>query len=156
MTLSAWRIVKRKLASEAFSGEGARLYGGRWNSPGVPAVYTAQSRSLAALEILVHLESPELLSHYVVFEVSLDEAMVIAMPESKLPHDWQTEPPPRELRAIGDSWAAARASAVLQVPSAIIPEESLFLLNPLHEDFSKLAIGELLPFRMDPRLLRKK
>jgi RES domain-containing protein len=156
VTLSAWRIVKRKLASEAFSGEGARLYGGRWNSPGVRMVYTAESRSLAALEILVHLESPELLSHYVVFEVSFDESLVTVTEESKFLDDWQAEPPPAALRAIGDAWAAARASAVLQVPSAIIPDESLFLLNPLHVDFSKLAIGEPLPFRMDPRFLRKK
>jgi RES domain-containing protein len=156
VTLSAWRIVKRKLASEAFSGEGARLYGGRWNSPGVRMVYSAESRSLAALEILVHLESPELLSQYVVFEVSFDETLVTTTEESKLPDDWQAEPPLAALRAIGDAWAASHASAVLQVPSAIIPDESLFLLNPLHDDFSKLAIGEPLPFRMDPRLLRKK
>jgi len=156
VTLSAWRIVKRKLASEAFSGEGARLYGGRWNSPGVRILYTAQSRSLAALEILVHLVSPDLLRQYVVFEVSFDETLVTAAEESKLPADWQAEPPPTALRAIGDSWAAARASAVLQVPSAIIPDESLFLLNPIHDDFAKLKIGEPLPFRMDPRLLRKK
>ena len=156
MTLSAWRIVKRKLASEAFSGEGTRLYGGRWNSPGVRMVYTAESRSLAALEILVHLESPDLLRQYVVFEVSFDDTLVTATEESKLPDDWQAEPAPAALRAIGDSWAASRASAVLQVPSAIIPDESLFLLNPLHEDFPKRVVGEPLPFRMDPRLLRKK
>lgn len=156
MTLTAWRIVKRKLASEAFSGEGARLYGGRWNSPGVRMVYTAESRSLAALEILVHLESLELLSQYVVFEVSFDASLVTRIQEGNLPPDWQAEPAPSELRAIGDSWAASRASAVLQVPSAIIPSESLFLLNPLHKDFSKLAIGQPLPIRIDPRLLRKK
>jgi RES domain-containing protein len=156
VTLTAWRIVKRKLASAAFTGEGARLYGGRWNLPGVRMVYTAESRSLAALEIVVHLESPDLLSQYVVFEVGFDAAAVARIEESNLPCDWQAEPPPRELRTIGDGWAAARACAVLQVPSAIIPDESLFLLNPLHEGFSKLRIGEPLPFRMDPRLLRKK
>lgn len=156
MTLSAWRIVKRKLSGDAFSGEGARLYGGRWNSPGVRMVYTAESRSLAALEVLVHLESPDLLSNYVLFEVSFDVSLVTTTEESKLPADWQAEPPPRALLEIGDAWATARASAVLRVPSAIIADEGLFLLNPLHEDFEKLKIGAPLPFRIDPRLLRKK
>jgi RES domain-containing protein len=156
VTLSAWRIVKRKLAAEAFSGEGARLYGGRWNSPGVRMIYTAESRSLAALEILVHLESPDLLSQYVVFEVSFDASLTTRTEESVLPGDWQAEPPPASLRAIGDAWATARSSAVLQVPSAIIPDESLFLLNPVHQDFAKLKIGQALSFRIDPRILKKR
>ena len=71
MTFSAWRITKEVHAKSVFSGEGARLNGGRWNSRGTPLVYTAQSQSLAVLEMLVHLDSPELLKHFVLFEVTI-------------------------------------------------------------------------------------
>jgi RES domain-containing protein len=152
--ISAWRIVKRKRAKAAFSGEGARLYGGRWNSPGVAMVYTAGSQSLAALEIVAHLDSTELLESYVVFEVKLDESAIVPVDESQLPRNWRADPPPAKVRAIGDAWAAARASVVLQVPSVIVPAENNYLLNPRHPGFSRLLIGKPFPFRFDPRLLR--
>lgn len=156
MSISAWRIVKRKLANDAFSGRGARVYGGRWNSPGVAMVYAAASQSLAALEILVHAEAPELLGYYVVIEISIGPSLLQVLDISELPPDWQAEPPPDVLRRIGDAWIASRSSPVLQVPSAIIPAESNFLLNPLHEKFSSLVIGKPLPFRFDPRLTARK
>ncbi|MGC2421314.1 MAG: RES family NAD+ phosphorylase [Candidatus Acidiferrales bacterium] len=156
MSVSAWRIVKRKHAADAFSGEGARLYGGRWNSPGVAMVYAVESRALAALEILIHLESSNLLGEYVVFEVKMDPALIIAFDSSKLPDAWRSDPAPSGLQAAGDDWANRGASPVLRVPSAIVPEESLFLLNPLHRDFSKLLIGTPSPFHLDPRLRSKR
>ena len=82
--ITAWRIVKRKRARAAFTGEGARLYEGRWNSAGVAIVYTAASQSLAALEMVVHLESSELLDSYVVFEVGIDESLVARVDPSQL------------------------------------------------------------------------
>ena len=156
MSISAWRIVKRKLANDAFSGRGARVYGGRWNSPGVAMVYTAASQSLAALEILVHVEAPELLGYYVVIEISIEPSLLQVRDISELPPDWRLEPPPDMLRKIGDTWIASRSSPVLQVPSAIIPVESNFLLNPLHEKFSSLVIGKPQPFHFDRRLTARK
>ena len=153
--ISAWRIVKRNRAKAAFNGEGTRLYGGRWNSPGVAMVYTAGSQSLAALEIVAHLDSTELLERYVVFEVKLDESAIVPVDESQLPRNWRVDPPPAKVRAIGDAWAAARASVVLQVPSVIVPAENNYLLNPRHPGFSRLLIGKPFPFRVDPRLLRR-
>jgi RES domain-containing protein len=85
--IPAWRIVKRKHARAAFSGEGARRYGGRWNSAGVAIVYTAGSQSLAALEMVVHLGSSELLDHYLVFEVGIDESLVVKVEASQLPRN---------------------------------------------------------------------
>lgn len=156
MIVSAWRIVKRRLAADAFSGEGARLYGGRWNSPGTRVVYVSQSQSLAALEMLVHLKSAEALDHYVTIEVKFDDALAEKIERSALQDDWQSEPAPPGLRAIGDNWAAAKRSAALQVPSAVVPDESNFLLNPAHADFARIEIGEAVAFAFDPRLLRKK
>ena len=152
MILTVWRIIKRKHAKTAFTGEGARLYGGRWNSSGVAVIYTAQSQSLAALEMLVHLDSSELLDKYVLFGVDVEESLLSRVEVSKLPRDWRADPPPANLRAIGDEWIAIGSSAVLRVPSAVIAGESNFLINPRHCDFSKLRIGEPVPFRFDPRL----
>jgi len=152
VTVTAWRIAKRKHARAAFTGEGARLFGGRWNSPGLAVVYTAQSQSLAALEMLVHLESPELLANYILFEVGIDESLISRVELSQLPKNWRVDPPPANVRAMGDSWLVGGASAVLRVPSALVPGENNFLLNPHHKDFPKLHVGKPLPFRFDPRL----
>lgn len=152
MNVVAWRIVKRKYAKHAFSGEGARRFGGRWNSPGVPMIYTAQSQSLAALEILVNAESAELLAHYVVTEVVIDSGLIIKVDPAALPRNWRSDPPPRKVRKIGDQWVSQGSSAVLQVPSAVVPVESNFLLNPRHPDFPKLRIGKPVLFRFDERL----
>jgi RES domain-containing protein len=152
--LTAWRITKRSHVRNAFNGSGARKYGGRWNSPGTSVVYTAQSQSLAALEILVHLDNPDLLQKYVLIGVAVDESLVAEVSRSRLPRNWRTDPPRAELRLIGDQWAADATSAVLRVPSALVPDESNFLLNPLHPDFGRLVIGKPISFRFDPRLAR--
>ena len=85
MRLRSWRIAKRKHAGEAFTGEGAREYGGRWNSPGIPIVYTAEHASLAILEVLVHLGAAQLLPDYVLFQLEFDEALVEGLDEAALP-----------------------------------------------------------------------
>jgi RES domain-containing protein len=155
LTLSAWRITKQKHAKSAFHGDGARIYGGRWNSPGTAMIYTAQSQSLAVLEMLVHLDSPELLDKYVLFQVSIDPSYVKDLDFASLPRNWKADPAPARVRAIGDEWIAGGASAVLRVPSTLVPGESNFLLNPRHQDFGNLRIGKALPFQFDPRLARR-
>ncbi|MBI2151045.1 MAG: RES domain-containing protein [Acidobacteria bacterium] len=140
MIVTAWRIAKRKHAKAAFTGEGARLFGGRWNNLGTAIIYTAQSQSLAALEMLVHLDSSELLGSYVVFEVGIDESLIAQVELTELPGNWRDDPPPAEVRAIGDAWVAGGSSAVLRVPSVVIPGENNYLVNPRPEDFQKLKI----------------
>lgn len=136
----------------AFDGEGARLFGGRWNSAGTPAVYASGTMSLAVLETLVHLNPPMRLS-WVSFELVFDERLVETLSATNLPADWAEEPPPPSSKQIGDEWVRAARSAVLQVPSVIIPSESNYLLNPGHPDFRKIQIGEPAPFLFDPRLI---
>jgi RES domain-containing protein len=92
--MKAWRIIQRRHAKTAFSGEGARLYGGRWNSPGIPMVYVAQSQSLAVLEVLVHLDVPALLEKYVFLEAVFDSSLVIDVERSSLPKNWKSDPVP--------------------------------------------------------------
>lgn len=149
---SSVRIVRAAHVADAFSGEGARLYGGRWNSPGTEIVYTAQSESLAMLEMLVHLRVSELLLSYLTILVEFDEALVETLPASALPTRWRASPAPVEVQRLGDRWAAELRSAVLRVPSALVRRESNYLLNPSHPRFRELAIGEPEPCRFDSRL----
>ncbi len=154
MTVTAWRIVKQKYQANAFSGEGAKEYGGRWNSPGNPVVYTAESQSLAALEMLVHLESADVLSAYVVFQVAFDSSLISDVSKT-LPKQWDAEPCPRKVCLLGEEWLRSNQSAVLRVPSALIHSESNYLLNPRHERFSKIKVAKPAPFRIHPRLQTK-
>lgn len=152
--ISAWRITKQKHAKTAFSGEGARLYGGRWNSAGRPVIYTAESRALALAEILVHLESAQTLSRYVVFQVEIHESCIADLDVDSLPKNWRRVPALKRLQAIGDDWLASGKSAVLRVPSAIVLGEFNYLLNPLHPDFAKLQIHGPEKFSIDRRLAK--
>ncbi len=152
MKLHSWRIIKQHFREGAFSGEGARLYGGRWNSPGRPVVYTAEHASLAMLEILAHLEFSVIMSDYLLIRAEFDDALQEAIEAKKLPQEWRSYPAPQSLREIGDRWLAEMRSAVLSVPSAIVPIEQLYLFNPLHADFAKITVGEAQAFPFDTRL----
>lgn len=152
MIRRSWRIVKQKHAATAFTGEGAARTGGRWSSRGTRVVYTSDSIALAALETLVHL-NPTVLFRYVIFPVDLDSALVETIATKTLPEEWTEEPPPPSTKRIGDLWAEEARSAVLELPSVIVPGEPNYLLNPAHPDFGKIAIGKPEPFAFDPRLL---
>lgn len=154
MTVRAWRITKAKHATTAFTGGGAKSYGGRWNSPGIAIVYTAGSASLAILEMLVHLQAHDLMRRYVIFELSFDRKLVKTVAAAALPKAWRRSPPPPTVQQVGDDWAAAASSAVLRLPSVIVPTEWNYLLNPAHPDFAKIAIGPKQPIKFDPRLIK--
>ena len=148
-----FRLVKKKWASSAFSGEGARLYGGRWTSPGVSVVYTAGSLALGQLEILVHLPTDRLLKSYVAFQAAVPDACIDVCPPETLPASWRLNPAPEAAKRVGDAWAKESRSAVLQVPSAVVPSESCFLLNPEHEDFGQIEISGPFDPGIDERLV---
>ena len=153
--ITSWRIVTSEYASTAFTGEGASLYGGRWNLQGTPLVYTAQSAALAALEILVHTRREKLLRRYVLFACLFDESLVESIERENLPDDWRAEPAPAVLADMGQSWIQSRASAVLCVPNAIIESELTYVLNPAHPDFAGIDIRDPIPFALDLRLLSR-
>jgi len=140
--IRGWRIVKPEHVDNAFSGEGALKFGGRWNSKGTAMVYCAGTLSLAALEMLVHLELAEILNTYLRIPVEFDSKLVLELAAEGLPADWKEDPIPFSTTAIGDTWIASGQSVVLKVPSVIVPEESNYLLNPLHSDFKKVVVGE--------------
>src|SRR5207244_2701121 len=125
---TGWRIVPEELAATAFDGEGARLFGGRCNSIGVPLIYASEHKSLAALETRVHIDTTKTMKRYKCFAFHFQDALMEVFPVRDLPKDWREEPPPPSIQQLGDDWMKAARSAVLAIPSIIIPEELNYLL----------------------------
>ena len=140
--MEAWRLCRRPYAD--LTGEGARRFGGRWNSPGRKVVYLAEHAALAALEVRVHLDLPFALlpADFVLMRVIMPDN-----PNTLFPADTNSV-------ETGDSWLAEGRSAVLRVPSVLVPHAWNLLLNPNHPDAARSSIRDLEPFGFDPRLWR--
>ena len=147
-----WRVVKRKHVATAFDGRAAQRFGGRWNSAGRRAVYASATKSLAILEVLVHLDVGRPLPRFVAFAFEVDDQLIDRLPAARLPRDWRTSRGLLVTQGIGDEWLAAVRAAALAVPSVIVPEESNYLLNPAHPAFGRLEFGRPVPFLLDVRL----
>jgi RES domain-containing protein len=149
----AWRIDSRKRAASSFSGYGAALAGGRWNPTGIHVVYASQHLAAASLEKFVHLPKPiPTAMKFVKFELTFHGVAIERAALSDLPADWRSEPVPPSTQQFGAEWFRRGKTAVLAVPSAIIPEEVNYVLNPLHPDFGKIKISAASAFTFDPRL----
>jgi len=147
-----YRLTASRYVATAFSGEGTRRVGGRWVPVGYPVVHASSSIALAVLETLVHVD-PSVMPAHRVIAVDIPEAMpVTATLVPDLPDDWRRTPPPSRLREFGKAWLEAGETALMRVPSVIVPEESNYLINPRHADFSRLAIHPSAPFEIDRRL----
>ena len=121
-------------------------------------VYAAEHRSLALLEILVHIKNASptkflVKDSYLLFPVAFDANLLEELPTSSLPLDWDAEPPKDSTKFIGDAWVSGASSAVLSIPSVIVPEERIYLLNPHHKLFARIQIGSPAPCKFDPRLV---
>jgi RES domain-containing protein len=150
--MQVWRIARGVHA--ALDGEGARLFGGRWNSPGTPVVYTAGSRALAILERLVPTDPEDLPDDLVLFQIEIpDSSSRESVSVATLALDWR-RPRHAQCRSVGDEWAASGRSLVLTVPSSVVPEETNYLINPRHPEATAVRVTEERPFSFDLRLLR--
>ncbi|MFT5632320.1 MAG: RES domain-containing protein [Rubritalea sp.] len=148
-----YRIVAPRWAHEAISGEGARKFGGRWNSPGRAMTYLGGSRALAALELLVNLPSPlSRAKPFRMIEVKIPKKLVVNYLLSVLPEDWRESPAPRAAAVIGDDWLDVCGQLAMRVPSVLIPEETNILLNSNHPLFKEVICGEAREFSFDKRL----
>jgi len=154
--ITAWRLIKPRRAAAAFDGEGARLHGGRWNSPGTRVAYASDSIALATLEVLAHLQSTAVLQAYSLASLRFPAESVEVLETAALPARWRRFPSPPENQAIGDRWAAEGRSLILRVPSAIIPAAANFLINPSHPEFRQVVISRPERFAFDPRLLSQR
>jgi RES domain-containing protein len=139
--ISTWRIVHQRNAGTAFSGEGSRKRGGRWNSRGFRAVYVADSLALATLEILVHGVPYEALERFVCMPALIPEELITEIRIKELPPGWRNDPPLQQLKDIGNKWIGDDRFAVLKVPSAVIPIEFSYVINPTHTAFKQIKIG---------------
>jgi RES domain-containing protein len=140
--MDLWRLCRRPFAD--LSGEGARIYGGRWNSPGRPVVYCAEHPALAVLEVRVHLDLPlELLPvDFVLLRATLPDRLVANVDAAS---EAQTV-------AMGDAWLTRGDAAALRVPSVLVPHAWNILLHPRHPDASRARVVAIDPFHFDPRL----
>ncbi len=152
MSLTVYRITRSEFSGTIFSGDGARKYGGRWSSQGVPVIYASQSRALAAMEQLVHLIQPRILSGYVVASITFREQQLNRIDLKNLPTNWSNPVAPAALKQFRDNWSAAGKYPVLAVPSAVIAGEWNFLINPSHPEFEAMAKSAPEPFVYDERL----
>jgi len=148
-----FRLVKKTHQADAFSGEGARLAGGRWNPPGTPVVYLSQTLSLAALELFVNLPITARSLELVSFEVVVPgNVKTETLAEDRLPSVWREEPAPEETQRIGSAWVKRGSTLLLRVPSVIVPTEYNYVVNPAHPDHGALKISSPRPFSFDPRM----
>lgn len=148
--MRCYRIVRPQWAKSALSGEGARLYGGRWNSSGRRCVYAAESRSLAILELLVHLVGPARGTEWSLLTIELPDESVPS--PSHLLDGWDAMPAGSSSQFVGDAWLASEAALALRVPSVVVPEESNLLINPDAAGFDSVEIVEQRTFQLDLRL----
>jgi RES domain-containing protein len=149
-----YRIAPAKHARD-LSGEGARLSGGRWNNKNTAVIYTSESRSLAALEYLVHVALSDMPTGIKIVSIGIPKPMLPKQIDpSHLPDDWRTGPPPYALADMGTKWAVSGESLLLRVPSVVVAHEFNIIINPLHPDMKSIRILEVEDFIYDERLYR--
>jgi RES domain-containing protein len=153
--MQVWRICKARFAVSAFTGEGARLYQGRWNPTGVRMVYTSSSLALASIEFFVHLDPSVAPTDLVSTSATLPPGKVTIkrLAVEDLPTDWRALDNPA-LQAIGADWITSQSSVALEVPSIAVEDEWNVLLNPSHPDFSRIVIAIPKPFHFDHRMFK--
>ena len=151
--MRVWRICLRRHARAAFTGEGARRFGARWNPPGLAVVYASGSLALAALEMLARLEPSQLPHKLVAISAEIPSSLRVSLLDlAELPKSWRETPPPAALQRIGADCVKGAKTAVLVLPSVIIPYENNYLINPAHPDARKIDVTQPETFLFDPRL----
>lgn len=150
-----YRLAKA-LYKNDLSGKGAELFGGRWNSKGIPMLYTCQSRALCTTEIAVHTPLGIIPKDYYLITIEIPDSVIIKeIAQTDLPSDWKCYPHSHSTQTIGDNFIMANSDLVLKVPSAVVQGESNFLLNPLHGGINKVKLQNTEPFEFDERLFRR-
>lgn len=148
--MKVFRLAPRKFAND-ISGTGAKLYGGRWNEKGIPCIYTSESRALAMCEFAVHQTLETMPSTIQLVTLEVPNKSIFNVQLKKLPKDWRTYPTSFKLKRIGSELLEANNYLIIKVPSSIIPEESNYILNPMHRDFEKIKLVSSDKYDFDER-----
>ncbi len=147
-----YRVCRNQYAHD-LSGKGSKIHGGRWNSPGIPAIYTSSSKSLAVLEILTNTPPGILQNGFSILELeitgkpSVDEISI-----KNLPRNWNKYPAPINIAKRGDKWLLGEKNLLLKAPSVVIPSEFNFIINPFHPDIKKVKIVAIEKLNLDERI----
>jgi RES domain-containing protein len=152
--INVFRLALRRFATP-LSGKGAAISGGRWNSKGVEMLYTASNRSLAMVEVVVHMTADTIPVDYVMVSIEMpDDISMIEMDEASLPKGWSRSPFGVETQRIGDAFCRSGNACVLRLPSAVTKGDSNLLLNPDHEHFDMIRVVAIENFSFDSRLIK--
>lgn len=150
-----YRLTKGKYHLD-LSGKGAELYGGRWNSKGVPMLYTSESRALAFVEIAMHIPMGIVPKDYFLISIDIpDTASILRFTNADMPSDWRSNPHSNTTQQIGDQFVADNKFLILQVPSAVVPGDYNFLVNPNHSKSSNVQVISFEPFEFDSRFVKR-
>jgi RES domain-containing protein len=146
-----YRLAQEKYVRD-LSGDGARLYGGRWNAKGTSMLYTSEHCSLALLELLVHTPHTLLPDKISLLKLSIpDDITISTMDKERLPGNWRGYPAPDSLGKIGTQWINDKKSIGLRVPSVLVPDEWNVLLNPAYVEYKEVSIKSVSSFQIDSR-----
>lgn len=148
-----YRLSKSKFATD-LSGRGAELVGGRWNSKGVPVIYTGESRALATTEIAVHVSLANLPIDYCIVSIDIPDNYIMAPEMKDLPANWNELPHKIESQRYGDQFIFNSNFLVLKVPSAVVPGDFNYIINPRHKDIGLVKIIDISPYSFDKRLFK--
>ena len=147
-----FRLARKKYKIE-LSGVGAALSSNRWNSKGVEMIYCSDSRALALAEVAVHMSLSTMPDDYVLIEIEIPNNLkILEIKVNDLPAYWNGFPHQISTQTIGDKFIRSQESAVLKVPSAVVPGDSNYLINTSHKSFSRIRIKKGIPFSIDNRL----
>lgn len=151
---TVWRLCRRHYAAESFSGEGSRLFGGRWSEVGTTVAYSSESRSLATLEVLANARDAAALFALPWSMIGAEIPLELIERPARVPSNWRDMPYPPETQRFGTTWVREARSAALRVPSTVVLGEFNYLLNPAHPDFARITLHPPEPFDFDARLKR--
>lgn len=154
--MHVFRICRKPFVRNALDGRGGLFASGRWHTPRRLVIYASESLALASLEILVHCDIDLVPTDLIAIEINIPATVNLAkFSPSALPRIWRRHPGPPSLQRLGNAWLDGATTCVLRVPSAIIPTESNFLLNPSHPDIRKIRVVRRSDFRLDRRLVSR-
>lgn len=146
-----YRIGRTRYANDLI-GEGARLFGGRWNNKLIGCLYTSESRALALLEYTVNIDINDIPRALSITTIEISDHYIKNLKEADLPGDWKYSPAPSSTKSFGSKLLLAAAEPVIKIPSAIIPDEYNYLLNPLHTESKKFKVTDINDFIYDVRI----
>lgn len=146
-----YRVGKTKYAND-LAGQGARLFGGRWNNKMIACLYTSESRALAVLEYTVNVNIDDIPRALSITTIEIPDRKITILNEADLPGDWKHSPAPSSTKDFGSKLLLAAAEPVIRIPSTVIPAEFNYLLNPLHPDSKKFKILDTRDFEYDIRI----